>query len=119
MSTESRELWIDRLLRASVAFVFLYPALNGFVNPDAWIGYFPPFLLNSISETMLVSGWGVIEIILALWILSGKKIAIPSIIATILIVGIVVFNPSQFIIIFRDLSLAGVTAALAIKHWNS
>jgi len=51
------------------------------------------------------------------WILSGYKIFIPSIIAALLLVSIVFFNSFEFSILFRDLSIALASLSLAIAHW--
>ena len=112
-----RDLWADRLLRIAIAFFFLYPAIDGFFHPDTWIGYFPPMMASMASSAVVVGVWGVIEVVLAFWMLFGKNIKIPSILTGILAVGIVVANPSEFPVIFRDLSLGAVSFALAIKYW--
>lgn len=117
MNQASRELWTERLLRIAIAFFFLYPAIAGFITPDNWIGYFPPMLQDLGNAPMVVGIWGVIEVILALWMLFGKNIKIPSILTGVLAIGIVVANPSQMDIIFRDLALGAVSFALAIKYW--
>lgn len=98
------------LLRIGVAFAFIYPAISSFINPTAWIGFLPAFVA---TETLLFI-WGVIQIILALWILSGKKIFIPSIIASLALLGVILFNFTQIDIIFRDIVIFLVTIALAI-----
>ena len=117
MNPQIRDLWSDRLLRIAIAFFFLYPAVSGFFYPDTWIGYFPQMLAGMASSTAVVGVWGVIEVILALWMLFGKNIKIPSLITGILAVGIVIANPSQMDVIFRDLALAAVSFSLAVKYW--
>jgi uncharacterized membrane protein YphA (DoxX/SURF4 family) len=104
-------------LRAGVAFAFIYPpiaALTG--DPYSWIGYFPGFTRGYVDELVMLHTFGVIEVVIALWILSGYKIFIPSLVATAMLLGIVVFNLSQFEILFRDLSIAAVTLALALMN---
>lgn len=70
-------------------------------------------MLGHVSNSLLLSGWGVVEVIIAVWILSGKKIFIPSLAATVLLLAIVVFNLPMFEVVFRDISLALVAATLA------
>jgi hypothetical protein len=101
------------LMRIAIAFAFLYPPFDSYFHPYSWISFFPPFMLGHVSDGMLLFGWGAIEAIIAVWILSGKKIFIPSLAATILLLAIVVFNLSMFEIVFRDISLALVAATLA------
>lgn len=99
------------LLRVGVAFAFIYPAISAFVNPTNWIGFLPAFIA---TETFLIV-WGVIEIILGLWILSGKKIFIPSVLASLALLGVIVLNFSQMDIIFRDITILFTTVALALN----
>jgi len=108
---------IDLLLRAGVAFALIYPPISALLNPFAWIGYFPAFTLGIVPDAVLLHLFGAVELIIGLWILSGKKIFIPSIIATALLIAIVVLNISQMDVLFRDISIAAMSLALAIKHF--
>ncbi|KND49152.1 MAG: hypothetical protein AB203_02020 [Parcubacteria bacterium C7867-008] len=102
------------LLRVGVAFSFLYPPINAFSDPNSWIGYFPSFVSSLPVEPMLLlHGFGVLEMVIAVWILSGWKIRIPSIVAAVLLITIVVFNGAQFPILFRDVSIALAALTLA------
>ena len=114
----TRERIARLLLRAGVAFAFLYPPLNALVDPNAWIGYFPAFLKGYVSDLVLVHAFGVVETIVALWILSGWKIFWPSLAATAMLLAIVVFNPSNFQVLFRDISLAAMALALAVISYD-
>lgn len=105
-------------LRISVAFAFLYPPIDALVNPYSWIGYFPKFLIGIAPDMVLLHIFGALEVILALWILSGKKIFLPSLAATLILLAIVFFNPSQFEIIFRDLSIAFASLSLAVASYT-
>lgn len=106
------------LLRIGVAFAFLYPPFDALSNPDSWIGYFPKFIHGIAPDAVLLHGFGLIEVIIALWILSGKKIFWPSLVAALLITTIVLFNLNNFEVLFRDLSIACMTLVLAFdaKH---
>lgn len=105
------------LLRVGAAFAFLYPPLAAiFGDPYSWIGYFPSFTRGFVDELVMLHAFGAIEIIIGLWILSGKKIFIPSLAATAMLLGIVVFNLYDFQILFRDLSIAALTLALAVMN---
>ena len=106
------------LLRVGAALAFLYPpfsALTG--DPYTWLGYFPPFVQGYLPDLVLLHAFGVIEIIIGLWILSGYKIFIPAMLATAMLLGIVAFNLSQFDVLFRDITIACLTFALALMHW--
>jgi len=107
----------ELLLRASVAFAFLYPPIAALSDPDAWIGYFPGFLLSvGLDEFVLLHIFGAIEGVIALWILFGRKVFFPSIVAAVVLIAIVAFNGIQFPILFRDVSIALAAVALALMH---
>ena len=112
---------IDILLRVGVAFAFIYPAISAVFNPFAWIGYFPPFLISlfPFDSIILLHIFGVTEVIIGLWILSGKKIFIPSALASLYLVGIILFNFVQLDVIFRDISILLMALALVFTHHKS
>lgn len=103
----------NTILRVAIAFAFLYPVVAAFITPDAWLGYFPPFLLGLMPHTLLLGLWSVVEIVIAVWILLGKHIFIPSFAAAVLLCLIVLFNLPYMEIVFRDVSLALVALYLA------
>lgn len=108
----------ETLLRLAVAFSFIYPAVSALSDPYSWVGYFPSFLLASVgtSSLVLLHAFGVIEVLLALWVLFGKRIFVPSVIAAVMLLAIIAFNLAQFPILFRDVSIALACLALAWKH---
>ena len=113
MSVEEKTNW---LLRIAVAFAFLYPPISALVNPFAWIGYFPLFITNIFPNAIiLLHIFGVVEVVIGLWILSGKHIFIPSALAVFILFGIIVFNFSQMDILFRDVSILLMAVALMIS----
>ena len=115
---EKRDHLTYVLLRVGVAFAFIYPAVSAWFSPFAWIGYFPGFMLDlaGTHDILLLHAFGVFEIVLGLWILSGKKIFIPSVIATLLLFAIVAVHWRQMDVVFRDLPIALMSFALAIKY---
>ena len=58
--------------------------------------------------------FGALEVLIALWILSGRKIMVPSLAATAFLLAIVILDFSQFEVVFRDLSIAAATLYLAL-----
>jgi len=112
------------LVRVGVAFAFAYPAIHALFHPDSWVGYFPLFVRDlahsvGMSDLVLLHTFGAVEVCIALWLLSGKHIFWPSLAATAMLLGIVVLNPVQFEILFRDLALAAASAALAAAAWRT
>lgn len=107
---------VDIFLRLGVAFAFLYPPINAVFDPYAWIGYFPGFLRDILPGLGVLHAFGIVEVAIGLWILSGKRVFLPSLIATVMLVVIVLFNLNDFQVIFRDLSIAFMALALAVMH---
>lgn len=106
------------LLRVGAAFAFLYPPVAALVgDPYSWIGYFPSFTRGYMDEMLMLHLFGVIEVVIGLWILLGIRIFIPSLLATAMLLAIVVFNLPQFDVLFRDLSIAALTLSLTLMHW--
>jgi uncharacterized membrane protein len=102
------------LLRLGLAFTFLYAAISGFIDPDAWIGFFPEWLRALISGYSLLLVFGVFEIVIALALIFDKYTYWMAHIYALTMVGIVVFNPGALIITFRDVGLALAGWALAL-----
>lgn len=110
-----REQLAHGLLRTGAAFAFLYPPLAAVFDPVSWFSYFPHFIRAlPIDSLVLLHGFGAVEIVLALWVLSGWKIRVPAFLMTVILLAIVASNPAQMDIVFRDLSIAAVTLALAL-----
>ncbi len=110
----------DRLanfvLRVGVAFAFLYPPVAAVFNPNDWIGYFPSFMHGIVPDMVLLHGFGVLEVVIALWILWGENIFWPSIAAAAILLAIVFFHLNHFVVIFRDLSIAAAALSLALMN---
>jgi uncharacterized membrane protein YphA (DoxX/SURF4 family) len=106
---------VQLLLRIGVAFSFIYPPISAFFNPYAWVGYFPPFISSLPFEaTLLLHMFGAAEVLIALWVLFGKKVAIPALIAAAMLTGIVLFNLSQMDVLFRDIPIILMALALVV-----
>lgn len=117
------------LLRIAVAFAFAYPAIDEIFDPASWLGYFPHFILATydaligvplkLSEVVLLHTFGLFEVALALWVLIGTRVRIPAVIMALVLFAIVGFNldPSNFSVLFRDVSIA--LAALALASMSS
>jgi uncharacterized membrane protein YphA (DoxX/SURF4 family) len=108
---------VDLTLRIALALAFLYPPVNALSDPSSWIGYFPSFMHGILPDMVLLHGFGVLEVLIALWLLSGRKIFYPATLAFVLLVAIVLFNANQFQVLFRDLSIALIALALMLSHF--
>lgn len=104
-----------RTLRAAIAFAFLYPPIAAVFDPLSWEGYFPAFV-HAFPVPIIVTlhVFGILEVVIALWILSGWRIRLPALAAAALLFAIVAFNFSQLDVLFRDLSIAAIALTLVL-----
>ena len=110
--TFERKQLTPLLLRLGLAIVFIYASVSSFKNPQDWVGYLPPFLRSSASATTLLHVFSVYEMLLALWLISGRYVKYAALLCAATLVGIIASNRSLFAITFRDIALA--CAALAL-----
>ncbi|MDP2648831.1 MAG: hypothetical protein Q8P19_02930 [bacterium] len=101
-----------------MAFAFLYPPVDALFNPYSWIGYFPHFVRGIAPDLVLLYLFGFVEVVIALWILSGWRIFWPSLAAAAMLVAIVSFNVANLEVLFRDLSIAAMALALAVVSYH-
>lgn len=118
---EIKIVWF--LLRFGVAFTFLYASISAFIDPAPWLSYFPGFMREMVSDNILLLTWGIGELIISLWLLSGYRIFLPSIAASGLMLGIFIFDFDSLHITFRNMAILTTSIALAIMsnphyHFN-
>jgi hypothetical protein len=106
------------LLRAAIASVFAYAAVASFITPDNWIGYFPVFLRHAVPQNILLSGFSVYELLLAIWLLWGKFSFYSAILSALTFCGIIIFNSDQLDIVFRDFAIILSAASLAVFSYS-
>jgi uncharacterized membrane protein YphA (DoxX/SURF4 family) len=109
----SKDQRVALLLRIGLAAVFMYAAVSSLMHPDQWIGYLPPFLAKMQDAASLVKLFALAEIVLSLWLLSGKFTKYAGLLAAAMLAGVVVSQPSALIITFRDIGLVFMALALA------
>ena len=102
------------LLRVGLALSFLYPAFSSLAEPSNWVGFFPMFLRAVIPDPALLYLFSGYEIILGLWLLSGKKLFFSSLLSCATLSGVVVLNLGALDLVFRDIGLAFSALALAL-----
>lgn len=101
------------LLRIGLAVVFLYAAVGSLMHPLQWIGYLPSFLASMSDAATLLKLFAVYEVGLALWLLSGKWVRYAGLLAAASLAGIILAQPSDLAITFRDIGLVCMALALA------
>jgi len=105
------------LLRIGLAGTLAYAAVSSFITPTSWIGYFPAFLVNFsssfMSQEVLLGIFSVVELLLAVWLLSGFKPLYAGLCAAGLFGGIFFANLGAMDLVFRDFGLFFAALALA------
>lgn len=101
-------------LRVGLAFVFTYAAISSFFLPDAWFGFYPQFLMDNFPEQALLYSHAILEIVLAIWLLTGWKTFSAAILAAVWLLGIILGTFDLFLITFRDVAIFAGAAALAV-----
>lgn len=100
------------ILRIGLALVFLYAGISSLQHPLLWVGFLPTFLTRMVAATTLIKVIAIYELLLALWLISGKWLKYSALLSTLTLAGIVIVNPSQLITTFRDVGLACMALAL-------
>lgn len=100
------------LLRGGLAIIFLYASISSFKNPQDWVGYLPQIAKAHVSASTLLHIFSVYEILLAIWLLSGKYTKYAAMLSAATLSGIVLSNFSLFAITFRDIALIFASLAL-------
>jgi len=107
------------LLRAAIAIVFAYAAIASYITPGNWLGYFPLFLRNLVPQTILLTGFSIYELLLAVWLLSGKFTFYAAVVALLTLCGIVLSNLYALDILFRDFAIILSAASLAVFTYKN
>ncbi len=103
------------LLRAGLAFVFLYAGAASFRHPTTFARYFPSFLPSRLTSD-LVPLFAVFELLLAVSLLTPRFTYVASWLAAATLAGIVVANLDAFEVLFRNVAIACAALALALQH---
>ncbi len=116
MSNNKLAVWF---LRVGLAFVFAYASYEICINPANFLKYTPQFILQVVPENLFLYTFGVAELALAVWLLTGWKAEYASIISVSLMVGIIAFNPEYFQILFRNVAIGFGGLALLMLESKS
>lgn len=103
------------LLRAGLSIIFLYAAVSSLTNPLDWVGYLPQSMRRAPSARTYLHAFSVYEIMLVLWLVSGKYLRYAGLVCAVTLAGIVASNFSLFAITFRDIALIFAALALALS----
>ncbi len=113
------ERLVSFLLRIGLAVAFLYAAIASFLDPFSWVGFIPVLVREFIPENFFLVAFSSFEILLAVWLLSGKNVvgAAWAAIATLLL--IILGNLVLLDVVFRDLAILAAAGALLAVHWKN
>ncbi len=100
------------MLRLGLAFVFAYAGVSSLKDSDEWIGYLPHFLAAASYAHELIKVFAAGELGLAIWLLSGKFVRYAAATSALMLGGIILANPANLIITFRDVGLVCMALAL-------
>lgn len=112
-----RQQLVSFILRLGIAFSFIYSAVAAFFRPDDWIVYFPSILRAYLSDGFLLSSLGLFQIVVAIWIVYGRRIFIPSVLSLLLLSLLIVSNLGTFDTTYRDITIASGALALCVLHF--
>ncbi len=113
-----KEKIISLLLRFGIAFSFIYVAVSAFLNPTNWLGFIPDFLTFGFNKELFLKFHATIDLILGLWLISGRKPFYASILSSIILFGIIILNIGSMEIIFRDVSILLMAIAFSVVSYK-
>ena len=105
-------------IRLGLATVFFYVAIASTLNPTDWVGYLPAILTVFLPAETLLMAFSVVELALAVWLLSGVYVRFAAVASFVMLGGIVISNFALFDISFRDLGLMFAALALVFMPTN-
>ncbi len=112
-----KENLVILLLRWGLAFVFLYAGMSIFTNPTSWLGFVPSFFDFIVSRQTILYLHAGFDVLIGVWLLMKRGLFYASILSTLNLFGIIIFNIGSFDIIFRDIGLLFVSLALVILSY--
>lgn len=106
------------ILRIGLAFVLFYAGISAFIHPYDWIGFVPTWANRfGMSQIIALHLHSVVEIILGLWLIIGKKLRLAAVLTAIDIGTILLisgFDRTVFLATFRDVGLVAMAIYLAL-----
>ncbi len=105
-------------LRLGLAFVFLYAAISAFFNPQAWIGFVPSFVENTITRGYFLFVHDIVNFGLGIWLLTGKKVFYSATASCLMLTGIIFSSIGSFLVTFRDVGLLFAAISLAVMNYK-
>jgi len=105
-------------LRIGLATVFLYAAIASFLDPNAWIGFFPFWVQKNLPARTLLFLFSTYEIVLALLLFSTWRTKMVATLAAVTLFLITIVNLRSLDIVFRDVAIFFSAVSLALIKRN-
>ena len=102
------------LLRVGLASVFLYAAVAAFLDPAAWIGFLPSWIRSVMPMGTVLFLFSSYEVLLALWLLSNKKVIYAAGLSALTLLAIIAQNILALDLVFRDVAILFAALALGV-----
>lgn len=113
-----RKNLISFFLRLAISIPFLYAAMAAFLTPESWIGFLPGWIGLIMPVEIALSAFSIYQIVLSLWLLSGKWLQYSSPLASVTLLGITIFNLGALDIVFRDVGLLLAAVSLILLAYE-
>ena len=118
-TTDIKQINIARwFIRYGLAFVYGYAAVEIYLHPANFLKYVPPTVQSLLPTDLFLLVFGIFEIFLVLWLISGKKTEYAGFISFALMVGIIIPNTEYFNVLFRNVSIALSSLALTALDYK-
>lgn len=105
-------------IRLGMAFVFTFAAVSMSLSPESYANYLPTFTRGILPAAVMLHIFGAFEVLLSLWLLSGKWLLVSSGLATLTIFSLTIVNLDSFPVLFRNVSIFFSGLALVAMHWS-
>ena len=104
------------LLRVGVSITLLYAATAALLDPTSWIGFMPLWISKILPAAPLLTAFSIFELLLGLWLISGKYPKLSGLIAALTLAAITTVNITALDIVFRDIGLLAMCLAIITLH---
>lgn len=112
MDTKNSNL-VSIFLRIGLIFVFAWAAIFMSLTPEKYVHYMPSFVSLIMPREIALHLFAFYEILLCVWLATGKKTFYCGFLSAITIAGITLFNYQEINTLFRNVSIFFSALALA------
>lgn len=105
-------LW---LLRAGLAFVFMYAAVAMLLTPAAFMSYVPAVLRESLLARPFLLAIAIVELLLTVALLWRPFTHVAALVSAAMMIAIISCNFDSFDVLFRNVGIACAALSLALQ----